>query len=205
MRPSTAHEHVRRAYADSAELYIELLDRMTVGDDDVAFVRRHLTGIDGTVLDLGCGPGQWSAYLHSLGVDVVGVDIVEEFIEHARTHHPGPEFRRGSLTDRDLPGPAAGVLAWFSTIHLTPSELGPALAGFREVLKPRGRLVVGFFDSDHGVAEFQHKVTTAWRYPVEAMADRLQQAGFTEVERFQWSLPDRPARRYAAVAAQPQE
>ena len=36
------------------------------------------------VLDLGCGPGQWSAYLHSLGAEVVGVDLVEEFIAHAR-------------------------------------------------------------------------------------------------------------------------
>ena len=197
------HESVRSAYAAKSQLYIELLDRMAVDDEDVAFVRRHLTGLDGTVLDLGCGPGQWSAHLHSLGADVVGVDLVEEFIAHAQQHHPGPEFRVGSLTDPDpdLPGPVAGILAWFSTIHLTPAELDPTLARFHDLLEPEGRLVVGFFDSDHGVAEFQHKVTTAYRWPVDTFGERLQRAGFHEVERFRWSLVDHPDRRYAAIAA----
>ena len=57
-----------------SEQYIALFD----GDwqahvDDTALVRDHLVGLDGAVLDLGCGPGHWSAYLHSLGADVTGV------------------------------------------------------------------------------------------------------------------------------------
>ena len=195
-------DEVRRAYASKARLYIDLLDRMDVEDDDVAFVRKHLVGLEGTVLDLGCGPGQWTAWLHALGADVVGLDMVPEFVAHARWAHPGPEFRLGSLTALDVPSAAAaGALVWFSTIHLPPDEVGLALAEIRRVLQPGGTAVLGFFDSEHGVAEFEHKVTTAWRWPVDELASRLRDIGLAEVERFCWTLPDRPDRRYAAIAA----
>src|SRR4051794_7258230 len=171
-------------------------------EEDVAFVRRHLRGLAGPVLDLGCGPGQWSGYLHSVGADVTGIDIVPEFIAHARATHAGPTFRLGSMTELDVPAhSAAGVLAWYSTIHLPPQALPDVLAGFRRLLAPGGILVVGFFDSDDHVAAFDHKVVTAYRWPVDAFVEILASAGFSEVERLQQQLVDRPDRKYAAVAA----
>ena len=59
----------------------------------------------------------------------------------------------------------AGILAWYSTIHMPPPELKRALAVFRQLLTPSGVLVVGFFDSDSDVSEFDHKVTTATAGP----------------------------------------
>ena len=200
--PVPVDDRVRGAYKEKFRLYIELLDRMSVEDEDVAFVRRHLEGLEGTVLDLGCGPGQWSEWLHSLGLDVLGIDLVPEFIAHARWAHKGPEFRLGSITELDVPdSSAAAALAWFSTIHLPPVALDRALTELRRVLVPGGTTVLGFFDSEHEVVQFEHKVTTAWRWPVDAFASRLRAAGLDEVERFQWTLPDQPDRRYAAIAA----
>jgi trans-aconitate methyltransferase len=75
-----------------SEGYIGLVDGdWETHEEDAALVRRHLTG-PGPVLDLGCRPGHWTAYLHSLGADVTGIDIVPEFIAHARATHPGPGF-----------------------------------------------------------------------------------------------------------------
>ena len=200
--PVATDDRVRGAYKEKFRLYIELLDRMSVEDEDVAFVRRHLEGLEGTVLDLGCGPGQWSEWLHSLGLDVLGIDLVPEFIAHARWAHKGPEFRLGSITELDVPdSSAAGALAWFSTIHLPPVALDRALTELHRVLVPGGTTVLGFFDGEHEVVQFEHKVTTAWRWPVDAFASRLRAAGLDEVERFQWTLPDQPDRRYAAIAA----
>ncbi len=191
---------VRDAYSAVAAQYVELFDAVDPDDEATDLVRRHLTGLDGLVLDLGCGPGHWTAFLHGHGVDVVGIDQVPEFLDHARTAHPGPEFRLGSLTDL-LHDSVAGILAWYSTIHLDPEALGPALAGFRRVLLDDGPLVLGFFDSEDGVAAFDHKVTTAWRWPVDTMAELLEAAGFAEVERLQQQVEERPDRRYAAIAA----
>jgi SAM-dependent methyltransferase len=198
-----SEQSVRDAYSSMSEQYIALFD----GDwqahvDDTALVRGHLAGLNGTVLDLGCGPGHWTAYLHSLGVDVTGVDLVPEFIDHARTSFTGPEFRLGSMTELDVPDhSAAGILSWYSTIHLSPQELDGVLAEFRRMLAPSGRLVIGFFDSDDEVAEFDHKVLAAYRWPVDELSARLTKAGFTELQRLKQQFPDRPDRKYAAIAA----
>jgi len=154
------------------------------------------------VLDLGCGPGHWTAYLHSLSADVTGVDVVPEFIAHARMAHPGPEFRLGSMTDVEVPEHSlAGILSWYSTIHLPPADLDRVLAEFRRLLAASGVIVTGFFDSDDDLAEFDHKVIAAYRWPVDVFAEQLVKAGFTEVQRLQQQFPDRPGRKYAAIAA----
>jgi SAM-dependent methyltransferase len=194
---------VRRAYSSMSEQYIGLFDGdFQPHEADTAVVRRHLSGLPGPVLDLGCGPGHWTGYLHSLGADVTGVDMVPEFITHAQANHPGPEFRIGSMTSADAPEhAAAGILSWYSTIHLPPEELDGVLAAFRRLLAPSGVLVVGFFDSDDGVVAFDHAVVTAYRWPVAIFAERLETAGFAESERLQYLSADRSDRKYAAIAA----
>jgi SAM-dependent methyltransferase len=199
----TSYRPVRDAYSAKAAQYIELLGGdWQPYDKDAAIIRRHLGAVVGPVLDLGCGPGYWAAYLHARGVDVTGIDLVPEFIDHARATHPGPEFRLGSMTDVDVPDHSvAGILSWYSTIHLPPRELDDMLRHFRRLLKPDGVLVIGFFDSDDDVAAFDHKVMTAYRRPVDVFAEHLTQAGFTERERVQYELSSRPNRKYAAIAA----
>ena len=194
---------VRDAYSAKAAQYIGLVDdEWQADDEDARLIRRHLTGLAGPVLDLGCGPGHWTAYLHSLGADVTVVDMVPAFIAHARATHPGPAFRLGSMVEHDAPDHSvAGVLAWYSTIHLPPPELDRVLARFRRLLAPGGVLVVGFFDSDDDVAAFDHKVITAYRWPTDVLAAHLTQAGFHELERQRQQVPQRPDRTYAAIAA----
>ena len=171
-------------------------------EEDTALVRGHLTGLPGPVLDLGCGPGHWTAYLHSLGAEVTGVDMVPEFIAYARATHPGPQFQLDLMTDLDVPERSvAGILSWYSTIHLSPPELDRVLVVFRRLLRSSGVLVVGFFDSDDDVARFDHQVVTAYRWPADTFSEHLAQAGFTEVQRLQRQAPARPDRRYAAIAA----
>lgn len=194
---------MRDAYSSASKQYIGLFDGVGhVHEGDTAFIRRHLTGLPGPVLDLGCGPGHWTAYLHSLGVDVTGVDMVPEFIAHARTAHAGPEFRLGSMTEVEVPEHSlAGILTWYSTIHLPPADLDRVLAEFRRLRASSGLLVAGFFDSDDDVAEFDHKVTTAYRWPVDVFAEHLVKAGFAEVQRLRQEFVERPDRKYAAIAA----
>jgi trans-aconitate methyltransferase len=194
---------VRDAYSSLSKQYIALVDdERQKPDQDRSLISRHLTRVPGTVFDLGCGPGHWTAYLHSLGVDVTGVDMVPDFIEHALATYPGPRFRLGSMTDVDAPEHSvSGILSWYSTIHLPPAELDRMLARFRRLLDSTGVLVIGFFDSDDEVAPFDHAVITAYRWPTDVFAQHLADAGFTEVERLQRQVAERPDRKYAAIAA----
>ncbi len=194
---------MRAAYSGLAEQYIAAFgDAAQEHVDDLSLVRRHLADLAGPVLDLGCGPGHWTAWLSSLGVDVTGVDVVPEFIDHARSKHPHLRFLQGDMAELDPPDHAvAGILSWYSTIHLPPADLPRVLTGFRRLLAPGGALVLGFFDSDDDVAPFDHKVLTAHRWPADVLSAHLAAAGFAEVERLQRRVPERPDRRYAAIAA----
>ena len=82
-------QQVRQAYASVADLYLGLFGTsQQVHADDLAFIGRHLTIAPGNVLDLGCGPGHLTGHLRSLGVDATGIDMVPEFIAHAKTARP---------------------------------------------------------------------------------------------------------------------
>jgi SAM-dependent methyltransferase len=192
---------VRDAYAAVAGLYIDLFGTSRqVHADDLAFIGRHLSIRPGAVLDVGCGPGHLTGYLRSLGVDALGVDLVPEFIAHAKAAHPTGRYQLGSMNSLDAGNDSlAGVLAWFSLIHLPPRDLDGVLAELRRVLAPGGTLVAGFFEGDE-VAAFDHKVATAYRWPADEFAERLSRAGFTEVER-RHQASDGTHRPYAGIAA----
>ncbi|MGR6317882.1 class I SAM-dependent methyltransferase [Micromonospora soli] len=194
-------EQVRRAYASVAELYIELFGTsQQVHADDLALIGRHLAGRPGTVLDLGCGPGHITGYLRSLGVDATGIDLVPEFIAHAQATHPNGRYQLGSLENLAVADHSiAGILAWYSLIHLPPQDVDGVLAEFRRAMVPGGTLVLGLFVGDE-VAAFDHKVVTAYRWPVDEFSERLRRAGFTEVERLP-RLSDGTHRPHAALAA----
>ena len=70
-------------------------------------------------------------------------------------------------------------------------------------MAPAGTLVVALFVGDE-VAAFDHKVVTAYRWPVEEFSGRLARAGFTEVESLQrpGEGTQRPHAALAAIATE---
>lgn len=194
---------IRRAYATWADEYAARFGRTDeVHPDDLALIGRHLTIRPGTVLDVGCGPGHLAAHLRSLGVEAIGMDLVPELVDHARATHPGGRYVLGSahaLPVRDHS--VAGILAWYSLIHLPPDDLDDVLAELRRALRPGGALVVGSFDGAE-VAAFGHAVVTAYRWPADELAARLAGAGFREHERLVRSGVHEPGHRpHAAITA----
>ncbi|WP_246136421.1 hypothetical protein [Leekyejoonella antrihumi] len=51
------------------------------------------------------------------------------------------------------------------------------------------------------MAAFDHTVITAYRWSIVTFAECLARAGFIEVQRLQRQFPERPDRKYAAIAA----
>lgn len=200
---SSVMDQVRRAYGVMAAQYIDLFDDVAaVHDDDLELIERHLGAAPGVVLDVGCGPGQLTAHLRSLGVAAVGVDQVPEFLDHARVAHPDGAYQLAAM--QQLPVPDSGVtglLAWYSLIHLPPDELDDVLVELRRVTATGGLLVAGFFDGDRETT-FDHKVVTARYWPVDEFSRRLRRAGFAEVERQQRPGTDEAGQRpHAALVA----
>jgi SAM-dependent methyltransferase len=111
---------------------------------------------DGSVADVGCGPGRITAHLRLLGVDAFGIDLSPGMIEVARRDHPGLRFDLGSMTDLALADASvAGLVAWYSLIHIPDEEVGTVLAHFRRVLRPGGPLLLSFHVGDESQLKTQ--------------------------------------------------
>lgn len=99
----------------------------------------------GPVADVGCGPGYVTRHLHDLGLDAFGVDLSPEMIAIARRDYPGLRFDVGTMTDLDLSTDSvAGVLAFWSVIHIPDHAVPGVFEEFRRVLRPAGQVLIGF-------------------------------------------------------------
>ncbi len=152
----------------------DLLDRFAAG----------LAGA-GPVWDVGCGAaGHVTRYLADRGATAVGVDLSPGVIAAARQRQPDLEFRVADM--RELPasdGSLAGIVAFYSVIHLPRHQLPGVLAEFRRALAPGGELLVaahggtGELDEDQA---FGHPVRLrATLLTPRELTDAARQAGLT--------------------------
>lgn len=167
-----------------AELSRDGLGRLPL-DRAVLAAFAELARDAGPVAELGCGPGYVTAHLRETGLEVFGVDVSPVMIGLARNACPDLRFEVGSMDALDLAdGELGGIVSWYSVIHVPPREVPAYFAEFRRLLAPGGTLLVAFFESGGGpVTAFDHKVTTAYRWPVDDLAGTAREAGFTEVGR----------------------
>jgi len=106
----------------------------------------------GPVADVGCGTGRITAYLHELGLAISGVDLSPGMLAVARRTHPGLRFDEGSMLALDLPdAELAGLVAWYSTIHIPSDQLPAVFAEFHRVLAPGGQLLIAFQTGDQSL------------------------------------------------------
>lgn len=147
--PLRGTERAAAAYGARAAEYVQAVGTMeATAPQDRALVERWAAQTAGPLLDLGCGPGQWTAHLAGRGHDVVGMDPATGFLEIARRAHPALRFRDGGVEDLDPAEPWGGILAWYSLIHLDPAGVPTALARVHACLVPGGRALIGFFAAD---------------------------------------------------------
>ncbi|MEU6414330.1 class I SAM-dependent methyltransferase [Microbispora sp. NPDC046933] len=150
----TEPSYIRVARAAYDAVAADYADRLRRRLDDEPFERAMLaayaelvraSGVPGPVADVGCGPGRITAHLHSLGLDVFGVDLSPGMIAVARRDHPGLRFEEGSMGALDIADEAlGGVVAWYSIIHTPPERQPAVLAEFHRVLAPGGHLLLAF-------------------------------------------------------------
>ncbi|SJN20343.1 methyltransferase [Mycetocola reblochoni REB411] len=182
--PAASEDTVRarEAYGARAAEYTERFGGIeAAAATDRRRVLEWARAVHGPVLDVGCGPGQWTAFLAEHGVEAAGIDPTPEFVAAARRLHPGMRYRLGhaeSLAVAD--GALGGVLAWYSLIHIRPERIDDVLREFARALRPGGGLAIGFVEAPVGAA-IDHAVTTAYAWPVPELSARVERAGFTVV------------------------
>jgi SAM-dependent methyltransferase len=165
------------------ELTRKPLDRALLS----AFV--ELVG-EGTVADVGCGPGHVTAFLRDYHANVIGIDLSPRMIEIARWRAPDIGFSVGSMLDLAAQDASwAGAVLLYSIIHLTDDERVRAFGELARVIRPGGWLLVSFHadDAEFAAGEtkqlrtwFDHDVELDAHFLGEAdVASELAAAGFT--------------------------
>ncbi len=143
-----------------------------------------LTGLvsGGRGLDAGCGAGARDVHhLWNKGLDVYGIDAVEENIQEARALHPeiADRVQVADLRDSlDFANESFDFVICNAVIqHIEPENLPATLSEFARVLRPEGVLqlmfkngtgVITVFDRDYGAERSFHL------YDEAGLLDRLK-------------------------------
>jgi ubiquinone/menaquinone biosynthesis C-methylase UbiE len=134
-RPMTAAE----GYDAWAASYDEPND---LHDIEEPVVRGILDGLPaGRALDAACGTGRHAAYLHSLGHEVVGVDVSANMLALARAKVPEGDFRQGDVCQLPVPDQDVDLVVCALALTHVP-DLAAAFTEFSRVLRPGGHLVI---------------------------------------------------------------
>jgi ubiquinone/menaquinone biosynthesis C-methylase UbiE len=166
---TTTRESYDAVATDAAErwkddLAGQPLDRAVLA----VFAELVLSGGGGPVADVGCGTGRVTGHLHGLGLDVFGIDLSPGMLAIARRDHPGLRFEVGSMTALDVPDAAlAGLMAYYSTIHIPDHLLPQVFAEFHRVLVPGGHALLAFQVGDEPL-----HMSEAWGHEIALVFHR---------------------------------
>src|SRR5262245_18001081 len=184
-----AQDATRESYDEIADEYVRrIADELAQKPLDRHLLNRFAESLrgKGLVADIGCGPGHVTRYLHDQGVEICGIDLSPKMVERAGHLNPRIEFRTGDMTTLDVNEATwAGIVAFYSLIHISRGELVRALTELRRVLQPGGLLLLSFHIGDEAVhldEMWGHKLCLDFFFfQPEEMAGFLTLAGF-EIE-----------------------
>jgi len=188
-KPQTT-DQIRKAYNKSAgkygesfyhELYFKPLDVKLLD----LFCER--VNPEMHVCEIGCGPGEISAYLKYKGLSLIGIDISEEMINIAKQLNPHIDFRTGDVFKLDFPDSYfSGVLAPFLFVNYEMAEIRTALSEIKRVLNPNGLFYMSFHAGTERIATNDFLVDNNPLefifLDVEEIARMLEEQGFEVIE-----------------------
>ena len=142
-------ELVRSTWDARAPEWDQMAEANALSEDRTADIARVAVALDlhhgSTLLDAGCGAGQFAVSFAHLGCSVTATDLSPAMIDRARVHAADRgvqvTFRVGDIGD--LPDPARTYDAVHARVVIQfARDPVRALRHFRRVLKPGGRLFV---------------------------------------------------------------
>ena len=181
---------IRTAYDLAAALYAEkFLDELPHKPLDRDLLQRFadVVGKEANIIDLGCGPGHTTAYLSSLGLSPLGVDLSPKMISIAQSQFPDQGFAVGDFHCLEYADNSFdGCLAFYCIVHLQQKQLARVFAEIRRVLKPHGSVLLAFHIGDEPVFVENFLECGAplefFAFPVPVVKQALVKAGFADIE-----------------------
>jgi SAM-dependent methyltransferase len=196
------------AAAEIGELYSRHADAwaaargVTLRPDEAVHLNRFMAALPagGAVLDLGCGSGRpIAATLIARGFRLTGVDVSPALIDRCRAAFPEHDWIAADMRGLDLGRRFDGVLAWWSSFHLT-ADAQEAMAGvYARHVRPDGILMfVGGPRRGVAMGEWMGRPLHHASLDPAEYREGLAQAGFVGIEEKVLHLHDEGARVWTA-------
>lgn len=194
----TAHmnttEITTATYDKIADIYT---DRYFDISPDQPLVDRFLDLLEpeAKILDVGCGPGNFTQYLVSQGFQVEGIDLSEGMLASARGHLPHVPLQNMDLRDLTYADKSFnGIFSAYSLIHVPAADIHKTLLGFQRVLTDKGYLFIlaQKGSPDHMVDEplLSGEKTFVNFFYLDQLVNDLTKAGFSIKQHVELPLPD---------------
>lgn len=107
-----------------------------------------------TILEIGAGSGENSAFLQSLGYNIIASDIAKVFLTSCKNKNLNT-IKLNLLTD-PLPSNLSGILAWRVFVHFTKDDLKTAFTKIYQALLPDGKFIF------NAINRAAHHPNSAW-------------------------------------------
>jgi SAM-dependent methyltransferase len=199
----------------SAEYAKQFFDELDHKPLDRQLLKRFAQSVqDSTnpICDIGCGPGETTRFLRDQGIDnIFGLDLSAGMVAQARQYNPDIEFRQGDMSVLDAIDESwAGIVAFYSIIHIPRENVIAVLREFKRVLKPGGLLFFTFHIGQNTiyVDEWWNKEVAInfFFFEPDEMKEYLESAGF-EIEelivRYPYKDVEHQSRRAYIFARKP--
>jgi len=150
----------RAAYDKLAQAYA----RQWADRPDLQLADQFLRLLQGSnILDIGCGPGQYSSYFIDRGCAVDAIDISAAMLRLAKHRDKRIRLRMLEMSRLDYPNCTFdGLWVCSSMPHIHRTIVPEVLKGFQRVLKPDGCLFVNAI-----IGCLEHRVETAEELELE--------------------------------------
>jgi len=118
-----------------------------VGDSLIGYVQSKVGGLDGLIMDFGCGPGFLLAKLASRNIICEGVDFSKDSVDATARRLDGIESFRGVAAVDGIPthleADRYSLVFFVETVeHLLESDIAATIAELNRILRPGGHVVI---------------------------------------------------------------
>jgi len=109
----------------------------------LVFIQKHVTLENKTLLDCGCGTGQYMLALLTMGVDAFGIECSEDKVRQFRQNNPKNAERiiLGDIEHMTFDDNSFDIALLNEVLEHIPSEVN-ALSEIHRILKPNGILII---------------------------------------------------------------
>jgi len=184
-------------FDDNALLYEQKYMETPIYD---ASYREFLNGITngGSILELGCGPGNITRFMHRERPDLnlLATDFSEEMIRLARKNVPDAEFQVMDAKEvLAISSGFDGIVCGFIAPYLTKKELIKLLSDCKERLKDNGRLYLSAIEGEYEKSDWMESSdgkssTFVYLYSEDDLR-RMLDKHFTDLQMFR--IPGDPS------------